>query len=439
MCDVECVRISGYCKGCHYRPGDTFKDLEPNHEWNCVNLDGVWSLVDCCWGAGYIDETSGDFVQVQRKLYCFTDPNVFIVDHFPVDSKWQLLGSIIKLETFEATANVKHGFFIHNVQLCNHKEAVITCKENCNIQLSFPKPIDISYKLLGKNLIGVNAYVDYSLQEKQADIQCTLPFTGKFTFVVYGKERSTREHSCFSSIVTYTIDNITETVGWNLDPSHGSWGPNTRFYELGLQECLPIKTSLLHDTKGGPLCVTYYSNNPHLQLKGDVYKQRTISRTKLNNCTFTNRPTDGQRHLLVNVPSKEKHILKVYTRCNSNKNFELIACYKVQSVESNLDVISFPKMTTRWLKSNCTLVSPMKGLLTQNQNVHFHLIIKDALDVTVVLPEKKSVRLKSDQKHVWKGTVNVGNAEGSVRIFARTISDNCYHKYLQFSIQKEPC
>ena len=440
ICNVECVRIPGYCKGYDYRPGDTFKDLEPNHEWNCVNLDGVWSLVDCCWGAGYIDETFGEFIQAQRKLYCFTDPSVLIVDHFPVDSKWQLLGSAVKLETFEASANVKQGFFTHNVQLCNHKEAVITCEENCNIQLSFPKPIDISYKLLGQNLIGVDGCVDYTLQEKHANVQCTLPFTGKFTFVVYGKERSSQGHSSFTTVVRYTINNITETVGWNLDPSQGSWGPNTRFYELGLQQRLPIKTSLLHNPKDGPLCVTYYSNNPNLQLKGDIHTQRTISQTKLDNCAFTNRPADGQRQLLAIVPSKEKHILKVYARCNSNQNFELIACYNVQSVESNLDVLSFPKMTVRWLKSNCTLVSPMNGLLTQNQNVHFYVIINDALDVTVVLPQNKTVRLQSEQKHAWKRTVNVGRTEGSVEIFAKTTSDNCYHKYLKFSIQKGlPC
>ena len=438
LCGVDCVRVSGFCKGHDYNPGDSFKNKEPNHQWNCVNLDGIWRLVDCCWGAGYIDETSGYFVQTPRSLYFFTDPRIFIMDHFPSDSKWQLMSSPIDLKTFETTANIKYGYTMHKVQLCNQKNAVITCKGKCNIQLAFPKPLDISYKLLDKNLISVDAYVDYCLQRNHVNIQCTLPFLGAFTLVVYGKEGGNKE-STFKSIVNYTINNISETSRCNLDQSRclcPSWGPSPNFYEMQLRQRLPVRTAIPCDTSKVPLCLNYYTNNSHLQLKGDLYRLDTIVKTKLNNLTFTNRRTNGERQVLVKVPRAGDYALKLYARLNTNAEFQLVANYRVKDLTSTSGMKPFPQMTARWLKENCTLFSPFSGIVKTDENLHVRLMIENALDVIMLLPERKTVRLKLTGGDLWETKCDVGSMEGNAQIFVKIRTDQCYYKYLQYFIQK---
>ena len=322
------------------------------------------------------------------------------------------------------------------MKLCNYTEAVISCKDKCDIQLSFPKSIDISCRLLDESQRSVDGCVDYSLHENQANIQCSLPSVGTFTFLVYGKERNNKEHSSFTSIVTYRIDNIAHTSGGVLDKRHqGLWGPTARFYEMKLQYCLPFTTTLLHKPTDGPfISICYFSDNPDLQLKGDIFTPQTTSQAKIDNYTFTNRNANGERHILISVPNKEKHILRIYARCNNNKNFELVSCYQVQRMELLFDAMPFPKMTIRWLKNNCTLISPLTGLLKQNETVSFHVVIEEALDVIVILPQNKIVKLKSKEDNVWKGIFNVGFYKGKAQLYAKTTQDNCYYKYLQFLI-----
>jgi len=86
---LDCVTVQGYSKGYRFSAGDPLAE-KPNHAWNAVRVDGTWRLVDCTWGAGYLDE-SVQFRRSTNEHYLFTPPDEFIYDHFPTDPKWQLL------------------------------------------------------------------------------------------------------------------------------------------------------------------------------------------------------------------------------------------------------------------------------------------------------------------------------------------------------------
>jgi transglutaminase/protease-like cytokinesis protein 3 len=58
-----------------YTPHDS-----PDHAWNAVFVDDDWRFVDCCWGAGYEDE-SGYWVKKYEEFWFLTDPDKFINDH----------------------------------------------------------------------------------------------------------------------------------------------------------------------------------------------------------------------------------------------------------------------------------------------------------------------------------------------------------------------
>lgn len=61
------------------------------HAWNAVKLDDRWYLIDATWNDGN-DE--------YRTTYLFPPPRAMALDHFPEDTKWQLLPEPLSLGDF---------------------------------------------------------------------------------------------------------------------------------------------------------------------------------------------------------------------------------------------------------------------------------------------------------------------------------------------------
>lgn len=97
--DIECEIINGYAKGVDF-DGKPFKNT--NHIWNAVLIDNKWELVDITWAIGNIKYKKDQlvFLKKLRDEYVFAKPDIFILTHFPVNPKWQLLLSPIKYDEF---------------------------------------------------------------------------------------------------------------------------------------------------------------------------------------------------------------------------------------------------------------------------------------------------------------------------------------------------
>lgn len=97
--NLDCEVIDGFAKGYGFN-GE--KVQKPNHAWNAVKINNKWELIDVTWGAGYVDNEEG--ILSFRKLFCsrylFDKPDDFILEHFPVDSKWQLTRKTVSIKEF---------------------------------------------------------------------------------------------------------------------------------------------------------------------------------------------------------------------------------------------------------------------------------------------------------------------------------------------------
>lgn len=97
---LECAYITGHSKGSVLGGWAT-------HAWNAVKIDGQWQLLDATWGSGHVEEDK--FYRNFQPGYFFTTPRLFILDHFPDDSKWQLLETPLDKNAFKKQVAIDYG------------------------------------------------------------------------------------------------------------------------------------------------------------------------------------------------------------------------------------------------------------------------------------------------------------------------------------------
>ena len=100
---LQVVKLVGWAKGISYTAGVSLTG-PTNHAWNAVYLNDGWYLIDSTWGAGAI--SGGQFVREFKGYYFLTDPEEFILNHFPQNSQWQLLSTKVVTSSFDSFPRV---------------------------------------------------------------------------------------------------------------------------------------------------------------------------------------------------------------------------------------------------------------------------------------------------------------------------------------------
>lgn len=92
MCDVvgiKAITIHGFGKTSDV---DLEKLLFANHSWNAVRLNKKWYLCDPTWAAGITSSEKKRFTFSYNDGYFLTEPELFMMNHYPADPQWTLLG-----------------------------------------------------------------------------------------------------------------------------------------------------------------------------------------------------------------------------------------------------------------------------------------------------------------------------------------------------------
>ena len=118
------LNIQGYSKGEGY---SIFTPPESNHEWNAVEINGKWCLIDTTWDAGR-----------KNEYYLCTPPKCFVRDHLPISNdSLQFLDNPISLETFHRSIETREGFCKYNMEIIEDKAIQNICgRGKINIKYS---------------------------------------------------------------------------------------------------------------------------------------------------------------------------------------------------------------------------------------------------------------------------------------------------------------
>ncbi|MEN6355530.1 MAG: transglutaminase domain-containing protein [Armatimonadota bacterium] len=181
---VESVTIDGCSRGRDYQVGSTF--TRNDHSWNAVKIDGSWRLLDCIWGAGYID---GDrkFVRKPRDYYFLTDPTAFVYDHFPQNPSWQLLDKPITKSEFESLVYIRPAFFSYNLKLASNLQGTINCGNSCSVELVSPDDVLLAAEVKRGEVNAPGASVFVQRDSSRVCVNAIFPTAGEYILRLYAK------------------------------------------------------------------------------------------------------------------------------------------------------------------------------------------------------------------------------------------------------------
>ena len=130
--NVECEVVSGFTKTSSREIGRTRSVA--NHAWNVVKIDNKWMPIDATWSTGN-RESSPEFNF--DDTYFRTNPEKFILDHFPRKEKWQLVEKPINKSEFFLLPKIYSPFFNTDIKLGKASLGLIQVKANDTIKLAF--------------------------------------------------------------------------------------------------------------------------------------------------------------------------------------------------------------------------------------------------------------------------------------------------------------
>jgi transglutaminase/protease-like cytokinesis protein 3 len=95
-----------------------------SHAWSAVKLGDRYHLADATWNSGSLDGTT--FVKRYSTDYLFTPPEVFGLDHFPGDPRWQLRATPISRGEFFRQPMMTPRFHAEGRELLTPQRSQVT-------------------------------------------------------------------------------------------------------------------------------------------------------------------------------------------------------------------------------------------------------------------------------------------------------------------------
>ena len=157
---------------------------DSNHAWNIVKLDGEYIIFDLTWASGY--GSGNSFMREFNNKYFNPKPEDFIRDHFPDDSKWQLLEKPISKKEY-----INSPIYDQEFKNLSLKSAVVN---DSKVEISFNSNADFTSAVLFKWGVGEygsasGKYIDFIKEENFYKIILEEKDSGAYKYQLTFKNR----------------------------------------------------------------------------------------------------------------------------------------------------------------------------------------------------------------------------------------------------------
>lgn len=163
-----------------------------SHAWNAVRVDGRYYLVDVTWDSGHL--RGAEFVKKYRTDYFLTPAEVFGVDHFPEDSRWQLRDRPLSRGEFFRQPMMAPGFYARGLRLVAPERSQVDVRREAAIDLENPRGVHLlaSYRPRSTTADAARSPCevrpDPGPSSARATVRCALPGAGRFDVLLFAAE-----------------------------------------------------------------------------------------------------------------------------------------------------------------------------------------------------------------------------------------------------------
>ncbi len=160
---------------------------QSTHAWNVVKTNNKWKLIDVTWGAGTVNEAKRAFVKRFNPGYFFSDPNIFISNHYPDDAQWVLAN--LTQEDFAASPLFFSEYFKSSIRFVGNNLGVISTQQpgTLSLQINNLQTTDVVDFVLNQNKTAQK--YQHKINGNQSDFLIAVAdnFNGYLTVFVNGK------------------------------------------------------------------------------------------------------------------------------------------------------------------------------------------------------------------------------------------------------------
>ena len=234
---IKSTKISGYARGAGFSISDN-EQINSNHAWNAVFLDGNWYLVDSTWDAGYLK--GRHFKQEYETSYLFLEPENMIYTHYPEIKMWQLLEHPIESSEYQDLPYLR-GEYFQSVKYSDfeNENKII----NSNKTASYTISLKDNYILMG-SLSDINGReyphrVFIKKKDDHKEIMISFPNKGAYVLKLFAAAEKSNDYEYLSEFIFNNSDGskITYPIIYK------------KFYEDNCQIIEPSDAYLLSNTR----------------------------------------------------------------------------------------------------------------------------------------------------------------------------------------------
>ncbi len=169
------------------------RETGEGHAWNAAKVDGRYYLVDVTWDSGSIDGPR--FVKGYTTDYYLTPPEVFSINHFPADPRWQLRPTPLSRGDFFRQPMMTPRFYAEHRELVSPTRSQVTVHGPLEILLRGPASLFTSAAWSHQ---GTNDRTHCTVTRGEVTrIECALPAPGAYTVDLFS---NTEEYGTYHYI-----------------------------------------------------------------------------------------------------------------------------------------------------------------------------------------------------------------------------------------------
>lgn len=410
---LDAQRIVGNSKGYGYVVGSRIEG-PANHAWNAIKIDGVWQLVDCTWGAGYIDAQK-KFVERFNDYYFMTPADQFVYDHFPDEPEKQFLSPPVSKETYQGLANVQPLFFLYGLRLVSHREGVIRANKRLDVVIDAPVDVKLLVQLMRDGQAQDPSLTYVYRNGNEATLTALFSESGTFILRLFVKQRGGFGRQ-YEKALDYQVD-----VDEPMSKSVSFPVLFEAFDDLGLK----LKSDAERETRVDRDASIELSSSP------DVTAIASLERNgvKLDDGFTFVQSEDGDHHIQAIFPQPGNYVLTVYAKRKSETdNYTSVLAYSFNSVAMNNPNACFPVVYEQYHSLSARLYSPFRGHLEVGKPQLYRIRVPGAEAVAVV-SNGQWTTLKKDND-MFEGSALIG--AGKTEVFARVVGSKQFIGLLRY-------